>query len=278
MKIEELGFLVIGNSGLEYEKFIDSLGANNIFLKSRFIYTMGKAFRNIFDLYGIDDIKFDYIIMLSQIDEDVVKWSYAFEDAYRTILYLEKPDDAICSINIGDTTLYIKRPSNGILNDSIFRADGISYELEPDIHMIRAASVPDIPNINGIIYTKESIVDALMSDRFKELIHANMMNVEFGSSRDKQQPIARFQTIEPIYVVGEVKAVGDRFLFIKSNDTFIEVFKENNDSELVGFMRYFSELLKTDEKKPHIAEKIRIITWDIWHASELPLLYLESLK
>lgn len=275
MKIEDLDFVIIGDN---YGEFIDKLGRDNVFLlNTQFIHT-----ESFYTIFNIDDgITCDYIIMLSSVDRSIMERSIIVADMYhKTILYVDKPDNALCSINIGSTALYMKRPTDGLLNDPIFRVDDASYELEQDIHMIKLAAIADRPNVNNVIYTKESIMGkgGLTSERFKELMSRDMMGVEHGSSKDKQLSLDRFQTIEPNYVIGRVRAVGDRLIFIKSNERFIKVFEGTADKELMAFMRYFGDLKEAKTEGQRTVENIRLVTWDIWYANELPSWYLESLQ
>lgn len=143
-----------------------------------------------------------------------------------------------------------------------------------DIHMIRLASRPGIPNVNGYTYTKEALDNGVNKELIKELLKNNSLYAEYGNGKDKIYSMDRASTIDLRYVIGTVVAMSDKYLFIKENKNY-QTHLPLEDSSYLAYMRYMAKCV--DDNKV-CDNDINIITWDISDKSDLPKKYLASLE
>lgn len=224
--------------------------------------------------------KSDYLIVINKdcyIGEGV-KEEIAYADEIGLgVLYSEYQPGyeylgAICH---NGNTYYLRAPELHYMEDGI--TEHPDFILSDNIKKIRLAAVPGIPNANHVQYEQDEIIKCMKSEYMQELFSTGLMKVEWGNSASKcdEGPI-RLCVIDPSMIVGKVITLGRKYLFIKPNGLFTEVFKD--DSDLLAYMRYSGTVKRRDDESGITdVSKIRITTWDIWH-NELSEEYLKTIS
>lgn len=175
----------------------------------------------------------------------------------------------------GATELFVYTNKTFMVPDDTIFTKWDSSIKDDDIHMIRLLSKPDIPNINGYTYSRDEFIKALSNNRVKELMQTGTFRIEYGIASDFISDTIRFQSIDPATTIGKLLAVGEKYLYLQSNNNFNK-FIVCNDNKLIAGMRYMGVV---DDKKN--VSNINIITWNIWKLNEdtepTTVKYLETL-
>lgn len=226
--------------------------------------------------------KSDYLIVINKDGYigDGVKEEIAYADEIGLgILYTEYIPEYtyIGTICHNGHTYYLRSPKSHYMKDGITECD--DFIISNNVKMIRLAAVPDKPNANHVQYSTDSIIKALNAERIQELFSIDRMVVEWGSSLEKyHEGGTRLVTISPSMTIGSVVTLGSKYLFIKPNTRFKEIFGESDGSDLIAYMRYVGKVEKREDGSGiSDVTDIIITTWDIWY-NELNEEYLNSIE
>lgn len=232
---------------------------------------------NIIFLTELDQnsVNLDYVIYLNEPVSDIYL-KICEEQNVGILLSSKRPwKDYLATINIGGYLLYLEIPDNHIVRDDIFllKDKNMAYFLEKEYHHYRLASIADKPNINGYMYLKQEINNALMDENIQKEIKQNTLNVEFSLSSDKEY-YERTQ-IDPTRCIGNVIAVGSFFLFIKENCNYSIMNMPISDSKCFAFMRYKCNIGRMEDIDKIVTD-MKITTWDIWLSTALSEDYIRD--
>lgn len=223
-------------------------------------------------LFEHDVISCDYIVY---INDDIIGSYTPYETENVGILVTKRRNGKhyLASINIGDYILHLEIPDNYIIRDEIFLLKNISYTLEDGYHHYRMASIIDTPNVNGYMYSKQEMNNALLDERVQLMLKENTLGVEFSLSSSKSYD--DMHVINPTNCIGYVVAVGSRFLFIKENCNYSVKEVPKNDKKCIAFMRYICNIGKAGACNKVVLD-MKITTWDIWFSTSLPKDYAKD--
>lgn len=226
--------------------------------------------------------KSDYLIVINKDGYigDGVKEEIAYADEIGLgILYTEYVPGYtyIGEIWHNGHPYYLISSKSHYMKDDITECD--DFIISNNVKMIRLAAVPDKPNVNHIQYSTDSIIKALKAERIQALFSIDGLRVEWGSSLEKyNEGSFRLVTISPSMTVGSVVALGSKYLFIRPNTRFEEIFGESDGSDLIAYMRYTGKVRKREDGSDiSDVTDINITTWDIWY-NGLNEEYLNSIE